>query len=1070
MSGAAGAGADVLERDAELARIEAAVARAQDGRGSLLVVEGPAGIGKSALIGAARAVSDAAGARTLRARGGELERDFAFGVVRQLLEPALADVPARARDDLLQGPAGVAGRLLGLPGARSERNEGAAPDASFTVLHGLYWLCANLSGDRPLVLTVDDAHWADAPSLRFLAFLLPRLEELSLALVVATRPEAEGAAAPLLALLLADPLARVLRPAPLSAGAVGRLVQDGLGRAPDPDFAAACQRTTGGVPFLVRELVEALREEGVAPTADEAPRVEALGARTVGRAMVVRLSRLPAVAVRLAQAVAVLETAELAQAADLAGVDADAAAAAADLLVAASILGPRRPLAFAHPIVRAGILEEVPPAERMRAHRRAAELLAVREDSGERVAEHLLATEPAGDAWTVARLTDAARDAARRGAPESAASYLRRVLAEPPAPGARARILLELGVAEATAGQPQGETHLREALEAAGDDDVRLGAALVLSHVLGRREQIAQAIEVIDLAAARLADNRGRARVLLESMATGAGMLDAATAPRLASRMRAMRRAADHAHVPREVLAVAALVAVHANEPAPTCIALAQRALAAGPRIVPEPTDLPWFAQATLALVWADAHADAQVPLDAGVAESRATGDPALFGMSLSQRAWLLLRQGDLQGAEGDARTLLEAPDVAAPPLYRKLAAAILVNASTEQGRLEQAEDVLDGFGVDEGAQTQTSAVLRLARGRLRLAQDRPTEALADILAAGRIVLATGSTCPGYLAWRSAAALAHAALGEREEGLRLAMRGGRARARLRRPADARGLPARRRGGRRRQRGRGAPARGRRRAWSTRGSRSSARGRWPSSGVLVRATGRRAEARAMLREALDVAHHAGAAPLADLAEAELRATGAKPRRVALSGVEALTASERRVAELAGDGPHQPRDRSGALRHHAHGRGSPDARVRQARPELARRAARRPGRAAVARARRPRAREVELDLDDPGADRAHAEAEPVEQRAHAQVVRQCGPGQARDPVRAGALDEAHREGVADAAALPGVDDGQRHVGHDAARRCRWRSARSPTMCPVVSSMATSASWVTWSTSVR
>ena len=210
---------------------------------------GPAGIGKSALIGAARALSDAAGARTLRARGGELERDFAFGVVRQLLEPALAEVPARTRDDLLQGPAGVAGRLLGLPGrCPTAAREVAAPDASFTVLHGLYWLCANLAGDRPLVLTVDDAHWADAPSLRFLAFLLPRLEELSLALVVATRPEAEGASAPLLALLLADPLARVLRPAPLSARAVGRLIEEGLGRAPDPDFAAACRRTTGGVP------------------------------------------------------------------------------------------------------------------------------------------------------------------------------------------------------------------------------------------------------------------------------------------------------------------------------------------------------------------------------------------------------------------------------------------------------------------------------------------------------------------------------------------------------------------------------------------------------------------------------------------------------------------------------------------------------------------------------------------------------------------------------------------------------------------------------------------------------
>ena len=243
------------------------------GHGSLLVVEGPAGIGKSALVGAARAVSEAAGTRTLRARGGELERDFAFGVVRQLLEPALAEAPARARDDLLQGPAGVAGRLLGLPGALPEGGEGqvAAPDASFTVLHGLYWLCANLAGDRPLVVTVDDAHWADAPSLRFLAFLLPRLEELSLALVVATRPEAEGAAAPLLGLLLADPLARVLRPAPLSASAVGAPDRGG----PGPRAGAGLRRR---VPAHDRRASRsscassstALREEGVEPTAAEA--------------------------------------------------------------------------------------------------------------------------------------------------------------------------------------------------------------------------------------------------------------------------------------------------------------------------------------------------------------------------------------------------------------------------------------------------------------------------------------------------------------------------------------------------------------------------------------------------------------------------------------------------------------------------------------------------------------------------------------------------------------------------------------------------------------------------------
>ena len=443
------------------------MARAQDGHGSLLVVEGPAGIGKSALIGAARAVSDAAGTRTLRARGGELERDFAFGVVRQLLEPALAEAPARARDDLLQGPAGVAGRLLGLPGrgpGRPRRGRRAR-----RLVH---------RAARPLLAVREPRRRPPARAHRRRRALgrraVPALPGLPAAAAGGAVARARGRHAPggrerrrAAARAAARRSARA-RPAPGAAlGRRGRAPgrRTASGTRPTPAFAAACRRTTGGVPFLVRELVEALREEGVAPTAAEAPRVEALGARTVGRAMLVRLSRLPAVAVRLAQAVAVLETAELAQAADLAGVDADAAAAAADLLVAAGILGPRRPLAFAHPIVRAGILEEVPPAERMRAHRRAAELLAVREDSGERVAEHLLATEPAGDAWTVARLTEAAP---RRRAPRRAG-----VGGELPAPrpgraaAARARApgsCSSSGVAEATAGQPEGEAHLREAL------------------------------------------------------------------------------------------------------------------------------------------------------------------------------------------------------------------------------------------------------------------------------------------------------------------------------------------------------------------------------------------------------------------------------------------------------------------------------------------------------------------------------------------------------------------------------------------------------------------------------
>jgi hypothetical protein len=136
--------------------------------------------------------------RVLRGRGAELEREFAFGVVRQLFEPVLASASVVEREDLLKGAAGFAARALGLPGAPSGTLEESASraDWSFAVLHGLYWLCANLASGHPLYIVVDDAHLVDAPSLRYLAFLLPRLEELPVALAVATRTQETAAGWP----------------------------------------------------------------------------------------------------------------------------------------------------------------------------------------------------------------------------------------------------------------------------------------------------------------------------------------------------------------------------------------------------------------------------------------------------------------------------------------------------------------------------------------------------------------------------------------------------------------------------------------------------------------------------------------------------------------------------------------------------------------------------------------------------------------------------------------------------------------------------------------------------------
>jgi predicted ATPase len=465
-------GPALLERDGELAAITDALGRACDGRGSFVVVEGPAGMGKTAVLKGSREIADARGMRVLRARGAELEREFAFGVVRQLFEPVLASIPGIERDDLVRGAVGSAARALGLPGAPSGTVDEPSPggDWSFAVLHGLYWLCANLASGRPLYLVVDDAHKADAPSLRYLAFLLPRLEELPVALAVATRPNQTAGGSGLLEAITGDPSAEVIRLQPLSRDGVRDFVEGTLGDPPEPEFVDACLRATRGTPFMLHELAGALRDEGIEPTAESAPQVDRTGAHTIGRSVSLRLSPLSEPAVRLARSVAILERSELEQAARLAELTRDEAIEAADDLAAAGILDPGRPLRFVHPMVRTGIYEALSTGTRARGHRSAARLLGDVAGENERVAEHLLASEPAADPWTVDRLVEAARAAARRGAPETASVYLRRALAEPPEPDELAGVLLELGMAEASAGLADWRSHLEAAVEAATDD------------------------------------------------------------------------------------------------------------------------------------------------------------------------------------------------------------------------------------------------------------------------------------------------------------------------------------------------------------------------------------------------------------------------------------------------------------------------------------------------------------------------------------------------------------------------------------------------------------------------
>ena len=408
----------LLERDRELERIGVLLEGCVAGAGGVLLVEGPAGIGKTALLEAAGGRAREAGVRVLGARAGELEREFAHAVVRQLFEPSLASVGAPERAALLAGAAGLAVPVVA-PGPAPAAALGS--DHAFPVIHGLYWLTANLAGRCPVLLLVDDAHWCDRPSLRFLLYLARRLEGLSVAILLAARMREPGGEVELLDQIAAEPMTGVLAPGALSVGAVGELVRGSLG-SPDERFVLACHDAAGGNPFLTRELLGALERDRISPTAAAAGQVGELGPRTVRRAIVLRLARLPGSSGRLAEAVAVLGTgAQLRQAASIAELDERSAAAAVDTLADVEILKAQLPLEFVHPIVRAAVYDDLAPAARSLAHMRAARLLAAEDADPEQVAAQLLACEPAGEPWVAEQLRAASRTASRGAPPKSLA-------------------------------------------------------------------------------------------------------------------------------------------------------------------------------------------------------------------------------------------------------------------------------------------------------------------------------------------------------------------------------------------------------------------------------------------------------------------------------------------------------------------------------------------------------------------------------------------------------------------------------------------------------------------------
>lgn len=897
-----------LERERELAELRDALADASAGSGQLIVVEGPAGIGKSRLLDEAGAIARVEGMDVLRARGGELEQEYAFGVVLDLLEPRFARSTPTERERLLQGRAALAGPSLAKVDARVGRG---APTDEFALVHGLYWCVVNLSEQRPVAIVVDDVHWADELSLRFLVYLARRLDDLSGTLIVGLRTGDPGPESDLLIRLASTEGARTLRPGELSLSATGELLADlGLEVAGREELVRACWEGTRGNPFLLRELAVEMRGTPGAWESGDPSELARFAPDSVRRSVVLRLRRLGPDALALAQACAVLGAeAPLHWAARLANLDAVAAAAAAERLRAAQILAPTDAAAFQHPVIRSAIYEDLPPGERPRAHADIARILKEEGAPAEQIAHHLLASAPTPAPWACAALHEGARAAARRGGLVTAMRYLRRAVDVCPPGDRTAQVLIDLGVVEAACGETSSLSRFEQALTVIDAPADHADALYALGLTLFRYGRHLEAAETFRRGADLFADSERTTGLRFEGAFMCVAMY---VAPLLAEAGRRLESIAapiiEHGPANAEervLLAVLAERRAGTRPPARANAALAELAIGAGALLREQTSDSLAVNLTIYALLWSGRTSVAQQLADDVLADARDRDSVLAFAEASLARALVMLTRGRITEAMADAQSAIVGmkrgwrTGVPAPQ-------GILVECLIERGDIDAAATVVEDLEqLLAGPETcGLNGFFYRARGRVRLARSDPGGALSDFLENGRVIEPYGDN-PAIFQWRTYAALAAHAIGDRDHAMRLV-------GEELELARSYGLPAQI----------GAALRVRAivgdEASAIRTLEQAAEVLQESDaplelaytlaelGARQRRVGHRVLSRNPLRRALALAEQCGATMLEQRAREELLVSGAKPRRAAMTGVAALTPSELRIARLAATG--------------------------------------------------------------------------------------------------------------------------------------------------------------------
>lgn len=891
----------LVERDSERELIGEALRSSKLGRGCFVILYGPAGIGRSSLLRAAVPAADRRGMAVVEACGSELERGYGFGVVRQLLEAPITSLTVAEPRSLLRDAGPAAESALGI--AHSDQSSSA-----FEEIEAVYRVIVRLAAIKPLLVAVDDLQWCDRPSLDFLCFLGHRTTRLPVTILAAWRRGEPGVRAGRLQALAGKPDTLFLTLGPLSHDGVRAAIEHEFGGAADNEAVSVVHERTGGQPRLVAELLAALRLRNIAPKAGCREAIEAVTPESVRRDLVARLGRHPETVRRVAEVVAVLENGSIAQVAALADIDQDRARAAAASLGRAGLLRDDAIVAYTHPLLRAAVYDTLSSLSRTDLHRRAATVLCEDADGTNRtvqnrVAEHLLRSEPAGDPRFAQVLLEQARLAVGLGAIVEAERYLKRALRETEDSSSRGEVLVELSELELRTGDlASAGAHASEGLGLASTPDRRVSLSLVSAQVAAATTGWAGAVELLESETGCIGDGEPESEPAIEAAAAVLRACGNTPPSGSSETTEAIESLAGTTSAERATLSAYATQMTLSGGGSAACVRdLCARALRDhGEPLISGISEVAEYLACRTAI-----FADGSELVELALANRGAEGTPPRHGRELSRRALssqLACARGDLVGAATEAHAALGLLDGQRTLLDREIHSDLLAGlVAIRIGRAayEDAAKALAQLTEGGDAPTVVAGSLRIA---LALAQSAPAEAIA--CASELEPEPVGIAAPN-VSWRAWAALAYHAADNHERALALASahleqaRAWGACSSLGRALVIRGVVG---PGRRRLELleeavavlEETPAR-LELAWAC-----------IELGVALRRARRRHDARAQLVRGADLAHRCGAASLSARARAELVAAGARPRRDAFSGMASLTISELRVARLAATG--------------------------------------------------------------------------------------------------------------------------------------------------------------------